>query len=97
MVAVASVVTAVVVTENVWVVAPSDTVTVAGTVTPAVSLVSVTSVPPEGAAPVKVTVPVEGVPPRTLVGLRLTDASVGAATAGLTVKSAALISFRAAV
>ncbi len=66
--------TVVVVTENVAVVAPAATVTLAGTVATAVLLlVSVTTAPPEGAALLRVTVPVEEVPPVTVAGLRLRD------------------------
>ena len=65
-------------------VAPTGTVTLAGTVATAVLLLeSVTSAPPEGAAAVKVTVPVEKLPPTTDVGLMLTaDRLAGAGTAG---------------
>ena len=65
-------------------VAPTGTVTLAGTVATAVLLLeSVTSAPPEGAAAVKVTVPVEKLPPTTDVGLTLTaDRLAGAGTAG---------------
>jgi len=65
----------VVVTLNVTLVAPAATVTLAGTVA-AVGLVfdRVTTAPPAGAGPFKVTVPVEGVPPFTLVGFMVTEA-----------------------
>lgn len=65
-------------------VAPTGTVTLAGTVATAVLLLeSVTSAPPEGAAAVKVTVPVEKLPPTTDVGLMLTaDRLAGAGIAG---------------
>jgi hypothetical protein len=53
---------------------PAGTVTLAGTVATAVLLlVSTTEAPPVGAAPFKRTVPVELLPPTTLVGLRDTD------------------------
>lgn len=69
-------------------VAFAATVTVAGTVATAVfALVSVTMVPPDGAGPVRVTVPVEDAPPMTTVGLRLNPLSV----AGLTVRLANLL------
>lgn len=67
-----------VVTGNVLLVAPAATVTLAGTVATAVLLLdSDTTAPPLGAAAVSVTVPVEDVPPTTLVGLTETDDSVG--------------------
>jgi hypothetical protein len=62
------------VTVNVAVVAPAATVTAAGTVAAAVfEEERVTATPPAGAAAVSVTVPVEGAPPTTLVGARLTE------------------------
>ena len=60
-------------------VAPAATVTLAGTVATLVLLLdSDTTAPPEGAAPLNVTVPVEEFPPETLVGfseseLRVTE------------------------
>ena len=64
------------------------TVTVAGTWTAAVLLLdNVTTAPPAGARPFKVTVPVEDVPPTTEAGLTLTALTVGADT----VKLAALV------
>jgi hypothetical protein len=60
----------------------------AGTLaTVALLLVSVTTTPAAGAAPVRVTVPVLGVPAVTAVGLSVTDDSAG----GLTVSMAALL------
>src|SRR5947199_57820 len=51
----------------------------AGTVATLVLLLErVTTAPPLGAGPLSVTVPVEELPPVTLVGLRLSDESVGA-------------------
>ena len=71
------VVTARVVTVKVAVVAVAGTVTVAGTVaTEGVLLVRVTMVPPVGAAALKVTVPVEGLPPMTVAGLTETVLTV---------------------
>ncbi|MEO8587603.1 MAG: hypothetical protein ABI584_15665 [Acidobacteriota bacterium] len=68
--AVAFVVTVVVVTANVAVVAPWATVTLAGTVAAALLLESATRAPPEGATTSRVTVPVAPlIPPTTLVGL----------------------------
>ena len=58
-----------VVTVNVPVVAPAATVAVAGTVADAVSDETLTVKPPVGAGPLIVTVPVDGDPPETVVGL----------------------------
>jgi len=60
------------------VVAPAATVTDAGTVAFAEFELRVTDVPPVGAAPLRVTVPVELVPPKTDVGETVTDTKVGA-------------------
>jgi hypothetical protein len=68
-------VTALVVTLKVAVVLPATTVTEVGTVAEAVLLDNATDTPPEGAAPLKVTVPVDDVPPVTLVGLSETEES----------------------
>jgi len=66
--------------------APAVSVTLAGTVAIAVLLLeSATVAPPVGTGVVRVTVPVEGVPPVTLAGLRLTEESVGG---GFTVRTA---------
>ncbi len=73
--------TAVVVAEKVPLVEPAATVTVPGTVVEASPDVSVTAKPPVGAAPLRVTVPVEEVPPVTAVGATATAES----TAGVTV------------
>ena len=73
--------TAEVVIVKVAVAAPAATVTLAGTCAAAVLLlVRVTTAPPDGAGPVKVTVPVDDVPPITEVGLRVTEVSVAAVT-----------------
>ena len=62
--------TALVLTANVAVVAPAATVTLAGTPAAVVLLLeSVTCAPPAGAGPLNVTVPVEELPPVTLVGV----------------------------
>ena len=85
MLTVALAATGVVVIVNVALVAPAATVTLAGTVAAAVLLlVSVTAAPPAGAAPFKVTVPVEEVPPVTLVGLSVMLEGVGALTVRFT-------------
>ncbi len=74
-------VTVFVVTVNVAVVAPAATVTLAGTVAADVLLLDkVTTVPAEGAGPVKVTVPVEEVPPVTLEGLSASEVRAGRST-----------------
>lgn len=82
-----------VVTEEVMIgkfalVAPAGTVTLAGTVTAAELSDNVTAVPPEGAAALKVTVPVEEFPPTTLVGFSDSAESVGPAGGGFTVIAA---------
>lgn|GEM_PF-2052949 len=74
-------VTAVVVIVKVAVVAPAGTVTEAGTgATAGLLLLSVTTVPPAGAGPFKETVPVEGLPPCTLLGSRVNSEATGAVT-----------------
>jgi hypothetical protein len=79
-------VTALVVTTNPTVVAPAGTVTLAGTAAASVLLLDrVTTTPPAGAAALSVTVPVDVLPPGTLVGWRLSDVSV---VAGVTVSCA---------
>jgi hypothetical protein len=73
--------TGMVVTVNVAVVAPPATVTFAGTVAADVLLLaSVTVTPPVGAGPLNVTVPVDEVPPVTVVGFKLTPLAVAAVT-----------------
>ncbi|MCK7490004.1 MAG: hypothetical protein MZU79_07120 [Anaerotruncus sp.] len=80
-------VTAVVVIVNIAVVWPGATVTEAGTCAVAVRLLlRVTTVPPAGAGPVNVTVPVDGFPPRTLLGLRIRDEATGAVTVKVAVR-----------
>ena len=87
-------VTALVLIVNVALVAPAATVTLEGTVAAAVLLLeSATVAPPAGAAPLNVTVPVEDcVPPITLVGLSVSEESVGAGgAAGVTTSEAVLV------
>jgi hypothetical protein len=72
-----AVTTATVLTVKLAVVAPSTTITLAGTVAAALSLERVATAPPDGAGPFKVTVPVEDDPPVTLVGFRETTESIG--------------------
>ena len=57
---------------------PAETVTVAGSVAAGLPLDRVTTAPPVGAWAFSVTVPVELVPPVTLFGFRVTEASVAA-------------------
>ena len=70
--------TAVVVTENVAVVAPAATVTEAGALALELLEASVTTVPPVGAATERVTVPVLEAPPATEVGLKVTELTLEA-------------------
>lgn len=72
--------TGVVVTENVAVVCPAATVTVDGSCAAGLLLVRLTLAPPVGAAPLRVTVPVEDVPPVTDEGLSETVESEAAFT-----------------
>ena len=88
-VAVAVVVPKVVLTLNVVVVLPAATVTDAGTVADVLLLDNDTDAPPVGAGVVNVTVPVDDVPPATLLGFRAIEES--AAAAGVTVNSAVLL------
>jgi len=87
-----------VVTVNVRLVAPADTLTLAGTVAAAVLLLeSVTTAPPDGAALDNVTVPCEELPPVTLVGESDNDASVGVPPApAVTVSTAPQVVFSTA-
>ena len=79
--------TGLVLTVKVAVMPPVGTVTLAGTVATLVLLLErATTAPPLGAGPLSVTVPVEELPPVTLVGLRVSEESVGGA--GVTVSEA---------
>ena len=84
------VVTALVFTVNVALLAPAATVTVAGTVAVDVLLERETTAPPMGAGPLSVTVPVEGDPPVTLAGFSVSEESVGRGC-GSTVREAVLV------
>jgi hypothetical protein len=76
-----------VVAEKVAVVAPAATVTDVGTWAAAVLLeVRETTAPPVGAGPLRVTVPVEGLPPTTEVGARPRESSPAAVTARFAVR-----------
>jgi len=85
--------TALVPTVNVAVVAPAATVTLAGTrATLVLLLESAICAPPAGAGPLNVTVPVEELPPTTLVGLSVKEVGVGdGGGTGLTVSDAVLL------
>ena len=79
-------VTRLVETVNVALVAPTATVTLSGAVaTAGLLLESVMTAPPVGAGLLRVTVPVAEDPPRTVVGLTLTDERSGS---GVTVSTA---------
>ncbi len=85
-------ITALVATVNVALVAPAATVTLAGVLATAVLLLeSVTVAPPDGAARLKVTVPVDEFPPVTLVGLRVSEERVARGGTGATVSEADLV------
>jgi hypothetical protein len=77
-------------TVNVALLAPAGTVTLEGTLATPLSLESCTSVPPEGAGPLSVTVPIEVCkPPMTLVGFSVSEDSVGGGRGtGVTVSAA---------
>ena len=80
-----------VVTVKLALVDPAGTVTEAGTVAAAVSLlVRLTGIPPAGAGPVSVTVPVELVPPCTDAGLRLIELKAGGVTVSTAVREVPL-------
>ena len=82
------VVTTLVLIVKVAVVPPLATVTLAGTLATAIlPLVNVTTAPSLGAGPLRVTVPVELLPPNTLVGLNASELNAG----GVTVKLAVLV------
>jgi hypothetical protein len=85
-------VTELVFTENVALVAPAATVTLDGTVAELLLLDErFTVAPPVGAAALRVTVPVEGDPPVTLLGLSVIEVSVGLDEEGITVREAVML------
>ena len=65
---------------------PDGTVTLLGTFADELLLLKLTTEPPEGAAELNVTVPVELFPPTTLVGFKVTEETVGPDLPGFTVK-----------
>src|SRR6267143_304023 len=83
-------VTALVLTVNVALLAPAAIVTLAGTLAAPLLLESSTCAPPVSAGPLRVTVPVEGDPPVTLMGLSAIEESV-AEPGGVTVSEAVLV------
>jgi len=86
--------TALVLTVKVALVAPAATITLDGVLAADVLLLdSVTTAPPEGAAPLRVTVPVaDCTPPTTFVGFSVSEESVEAGVgAGVTVSEADLV------
>ena len=85
-------VTVLVVTVKVALVAPAGTVTLEGTcAAPVLPLESATCAPPDGAAPLKLTVPVEDCePPTTLDGFNVSEVSVGS-DGGVTVRDAVTV------
>src|SRR5947209_13467446 len=87
--------TADVFTVKVALVAPAGTITLEGTVAaPVLLLESRTWAPPAGAGPLSVTVPVEDcTPPTTLVGLSVSEETVGGATVSEAVR--VLVSYAA--
>ena len=85
MCAVALLTTAVVVTLNCALDDPAGTLTDGPTCAARLSLISATVSPPVAAGPLSVTVPVEAVPPVTVVGDNTTDVTVGAFTVNVAV------------
>jgi hypothetical protein len=90
MVADADVVTVFVVMLNAALLLPAAIVTVAGTVAEALLVDKDTERPPAGAAPLRVTVAVEDVPPVTLTGFTESEERA-AVTAGVILSAAVLL------
>ena len=81
----------IVVTVKTFEIAPAGTKTLAGTFARVELLLAmVTTMPPAGAALVRVTVPVAFEPPTTVEGLRVNDDNAAAGAGGLTVRAADL-------
>jgi hypothetical protein len=72
-------VTALVLTVKVALLAPARTVTLEGTLATTLLLESITCAPPVGAGPLSVTVPVDCTPPVTLMGFSVTEERLGRA------------------
>jgi hypothetical protein len=87
MVADVAVATALVVTGKVAEIEPAGTVTLAGTTADGLLSESVTTAPPMGAVPLRVTVAVDVSPPITLAGLSVTE---DATVTGALIASAAV-------
>src|SRR6266480_3270819 len=89
-------VTTLVLTVKVALVAPAATVTLEGTRAAPLLLESATGAPPAGAGPLSGTVPVEELPPATLVGFSASEGRerTGAAEDCSKIKTAGLGSFR---
>ena len=86
--ALVEVITILVVTVNVALVAPAGTVTLAGTLAAVLSLEMRTCEPPAGAGPFRVTVPVDvpSGPPMTLLGVRTSEETAGGRTVRMAVR-----------
>ena len=82
-----------VLTRKVALMAPAGTVTLEGTLAAPLLLESATCAPPAGAGPLSVTVPVEDVPPITLVGFSTSEETVGRG-GGVTVRVMAVASVK---
>lgn len=83
--------TADVLTVNVALVAPAGTVTLAGTLAAPLLLESKTCAPPAGAGALSVTVPVDDcMPPTTLPGFSVSEATVGSGGGGFVTVSVAV-------
>jgi hypothetical protein len=77
---------------NVALVCPAETVAVAGTLAAALLSCKLITAPPDGAGPLRITVPVELFPPVTVVGLSVTEET----SKGLTVNAAVMVALNVA-